>query len=208
MIVILGELGGKDEYGVVEALKAGAITKPVIAWVSGTCAALFKSEVQFGHAGENQGCFHLGDRSTSAWLPGSLHASNDGCVVLLSHAAAALHGARLFRCNAGARSGGELESAQAKNMALREAGALVPESFEGLEAAIRCACTSVLLAVLLLTGTTRVWGSGGAWSVSCSPTCSVSTVGRLKGSGASVPLPGTEGIKRALLALRCYGVVD
>lgn len=64
MIVILGELGGKDEYGVVEALKAGAITKPVVAWVSGTCAALFKSEVQFGHAGENQGCLHLGDRST------------------------------------------------------------------------------------------------------------------------------------------------
>ncbi len=30
MIVILGELGGRDEYGVVEALKAGAITKPVV----------------------------------------------------------------------------------------------------------------------------------------------------------------------------------
>lgn len=30
LIVILGELGGQDEYGVVEALKAGAITKPVV----------------------------------------------------------------------------------------------------------------------------------------------------------------------------------
>jgi len=30
MIVLLGELGGHDEYGVVEALKAGAITKPVV----------------------------------------------------------------------------------------------------------------------------------------------------------------------------------
>lgn len=30
MIVVLGELGGQDEYGVVEALKAGAITKPVV----------------------------------------------------------------------------------------------------------------------------------------------------------------------------------
>jgi succinyl-CoA synthetase alpha subunit len=30
MIVILGELGGQDEYGVVEALKSGAITKPVV----------------------------------------------------------------------------------------------------------------------------------------------------------------------------------
>lgn len=33
MIVILGELGGTDEYGVVEALKAGAITKPVVSLV-------------------------------------------------------------------------------------------------------------------------------------------------------------------------------
>eukprot|EP00798_Chlamydomonas_sp_ICE-L_P001678 gene1678-33073_t len=87
MIVILGELGGRDEYGVVEAMKAGSITKPVIAWVSGTCATLFKSEVQFGHAG--------------------------------------------------ARSGGEDESAQAKNAALQAAGAVVPESFEGFEESIR-----------------------------------------------------------------------
>ena len=58
-----------------------------MAWVSGTCATLFKSEVQFGHAG--------------------------------------------------ARSGSEMESAQAKNGALRDAGAVVPDSFEGLEAAIK-----------------------------------------------------------------------
>ena len=70
-----------------QAIKAGAITKPVVAWVSGTCATLFKSEVQFGHAG--------------------------------------------------ARSGSETESAQRKNAALRDAGAVVPNSFEGLEAAIK-----------------------------------------------------------------------
>lgn len=87
MIVVLGELGGQDEYGVVEAIKAGAISKPVVAWVSGTCATLFKSEVQFGHAG--------------------------------------------------ARSGGDKESAQAKNEALRDAGATVPTSFEGLEGTIK-----------------------------------------------------------------------
>mmetsp|Transcript_2124 Transcript_2124/g.5387 ORF Transcript_2124/g.5387 Transcript_2124/m.5387 type:complete len:610 (-) Transcript_2124:434-2263(-) len=87
MIVLLGELGGRDEYGVVEAIKAGAITKPVVAWVSGTCATLFKSEVQFGHAG--------------------------------------------------ARSGGDEESAQGKNAALKAAGAVVPESYEGFEAAIK-----------------------------------------------------------------------
>ena len=39
----------------MEALKAGAVTKPVVAWVSGTCATLFKSEVQFGHAGAKSG---------------------------------------------------------------------------------------------------------------------------------------------------------
>ena len=39
----------------VEALKQKRITKPVVAWVSGTCAKLFKSEVQFGHAGAKSG---------------------------------------------------------------------------------------------------------------------------------------------------------
>lgn len=37
------------------ALKEGRIRKPVVAWVSGTCAKLFKSEVQFGHAGAKSG---------------------------------------------------------------------------------------------------------------------------------------------------------
>ncbi|KAG6494630.1 hypothetical protein ZIOFF_042390 [Zingiber officinale] len=87
MIVVLGELGGRDEYSLVEALKEGKIHKPVVAWVSGTCARLFKSEVQFGHAG--------------------------------------------------AKSGGELESAQVKNQALRDAGAVVPTSYEAFETAIK-----------------------------------------------------------------------
>uniref|UniRef100_A0A0D6R5U4 ATP citrate synthase n=1 Tax=Araucaria cunninghamii TaxID=56994 RepID=A0A0D6R5U4_ARACU len=87
MMVVLGELGGRDEYSLVEALKQGKVHKPVVAWVSGTCARLFKSEVQFGHAG--------------------------------------------------AKSGGDLESAQAKNQALKEAGAIVPTSYEGLEAAVK-----------------------------------------------------------------------
>lgn len=50
MMVVLGEIGGRDEYSLVEALKQGKVQKPVVAWVSGTCARLFKSEVQFGHA--------------------------------------------------------------------------------------------------------------------------------------------------------------
>lgn len=88
MIVVLGELGGVDEYTLVDALKEKKITKPVVAWASGTCAPLFKSEVQFGHAGARSG-------------------SSDA------------------------------ESAAAKNAALKAAGAVVPESFEGFEEAIR-----------------------------------------------------------------------
>jgi len=87
LIVVLGELGGRDEYSLVDALKEGKVSKPVVAWVSGTCARLFKSEVQFGHAG--------------------------------------------------AKSGGDEESAQGKNKALADAGAIVPTSFEGLEATIK-----------------------------------------------------------------------
>ncbi len=80
--VVLGEVGGLEEYKIVDALKRGKILKPIVAWVTGTCAKVFPTEVQFGHAG--------------------------------------------------ARAGGAKETADAKNIALREAGAIVPESFDGL----------------------------------------------------------------------------
>ena len=51
MMVLLGEVGGIDEYAVAEAIKRGRITKPLVAWVMGTCASIFPYEVQFGHAG-------------------------------------------------------------------------------------------------------------------------------------------------------------
>ena len=51
MIVLLGEIGGTEEYRIIEAIKDGRIKKPVVAWCYGTCAAAFSSEVQFGHAG-------------------------------------------------------------------------------------------------------------------------------------------------------------
>ncbi|GAB0093892.1 ATP-citrate synthase [Sergentomyia squamirostris] len=51
MIVLLGEVGGVEEYEVCQALKDKRITKPLIAWCIGTCSGMFKSEVQFGHAG-------------------------------------------------------------------------------------------------------------------------------------------------------------
>ena len=80
MLVCLGEVGGTDEFTIVEALKAKKITKPLVIWVTGTCAKAFTAEVQFGHAG--------------------------------------------------AKADAEMEQADAKNQALRDAGAFVPDSFD------------------------------------------------------------------------------
>ncbi len=87
MIVLLGEVGGVEEYSVCEALKNGTITKPLVAWCIGTCAKIFPYEVQFGHAG--------------------------ACAT------------------------GNLQSADTKNKALREAGAVVPASFQDFGIAIK-----------------------------------------------------------------------
>jgi len=51
MMVLLGEVGGVEEYAIAEAVKSGQITKPVVAWCIGTCATMFTTDVQFGHAG-------------------------------------------------------------------------------------------------------------------------------------------------------------
>ena len=82
MLVLLGEVGGVEEYDVCRALTDGRITKPIVAWCIGTCASMFSSEVQFGHAG--------------------------------------------------ACANAERETALAKNKALAEAGAHVPQSFDDL----------------------------------------------------------------------------
>ncbi len=87
MIVLLGEVGGKDEYDVVDALKNREITKPLVAWCIGTCSKMFPAGVQFGHAG--------------------------------------------------AKARVDLETADVKNKALKEAGAIVPESFDDLGVEIR-----------------------------------------------------------------------
>ena len=87
MMVVLGEVGGKDEYEIADAIKKGEIKKPVVAWVTGTCVKVFPSEVQFGHAG--------------------------------------------------AMARGEEETADAKNAALTEAGAYVPNSYDDLDDLIR-----------------------------------------------------------------------
>lgn len=82
MLVLLGEVGGVEEYRVVEAVRNGTIKKPVVAWAIGTCAKMFTTDVQFGHAG--------------------------------------------------ALANSDLETADAKNKAMRAAGIIVPETFEKL----------------------------------------------------------------------------
>jgi ATP citrate (pro-S)-lyase len=94
MIVLLGEVGGTDEYVVVDALKKGKIKKPLVAWCIGTCSKVFPAEVQFGHAG--------------------------------------------------ARAGADLETADAKNKALKEAGAYVPTSFDDFDEQIKKAFTKLV----------------------------------------------------------------
>jgi len=51
ILVLLGEVGGVDEYDICRAVKEKRITKPLVAWCMGTCAKIFPYEVQFGHAG-------------------------------------------------------------------------------------------------------------------------------------------------------------
>ncbi|HEO99510.1 MAG TPA: ATP citrate synthase [Epsilonproteobacteria bacterium] len=50
-MILLGEVGGTEEYKVIDAVKSGKITKPIIAWCIGTIAKYYSSGVQFGHAG-------------------------------------------------------------------------------------------------------------------------------------------------------------
>ena len=49
-IVYYGELGGTDEYELVELIKNGTLTKPVVAYIAGIIGEKFDTPVQFGHA--------------------------------------------------------------------------------------------------------------------------------------------------------------
>ena len=87
LLVLLGEVGGVEEYRVIEAVQKGVIKKPIVAWAIGTCAKMFTTEVQFGHAGS--------------------------------------------------MANSELETASAKNLAMKQAGFLVPDTFEDLPIILR-----------------------------------------------------------------------
>jgi len=80
LLVCLGELGGTAEYEIAEAVRDKRIQKPLVMWVTGTCAKVLPGQVQFGHAG--------------------------------------------------AKADSTAETANAKNEALREAGVIVPNSFD------------------------------------------------------------------------------
>lgn len=45
MMVLLGEVGGVEEYEIAQAVKDGRIKKPVVAWCIGTCAKMFTTDV-------------------------------------------------------------------------------------------------------------------------------------------------------------------
>ena len=62
MLVCLGEIGGTEEYVIVNALKSGKIKKPLAIWVTGTAARILPKGLQFGHAGAMAGS----DRETAA----------------------------------------------------------------------------------------------------------------------------------------------
>ena len=49
-IVYYGELGGTDEYEVVELINTGQVTKPVICYIAGVIGEMFEQPIQFGHA--------------------------------------------------------------------------------------------------------------------------------------------------------------
>ena len=46
MLVLLGEVGGIEEYTVCDLLKEKRITKPIVAWCIGTCSDVFSTDVQ------------------------------------------------------------------------------------------------------------------------------------------------------------------
>lgn len=87
MLVLLGEVGGVEEYRVIDAVKKGIIKKPIVAWAIGTCAKMFATEVQFGHAGS--------------------------------------------------MANSDLETADAKNAAMKAAGFVVPDTFEDLPTVLK-----------------------------------------------------------------------
>ena len=71
ILLLLGEVGGTEELLICQAIKDKKITKPLIAWCIGTCAKMFTTEVQFGHAG----ALAQGDMETADYKNNALSAA-------------------------------------------------------------------------------------------------------------------------------------
>ena len=113
MLVLLGEVGGIEEYTVCDLLKDKRITKPIVAWCIGTCSDVFSTDVQV--------------RSYVQTINIIIDKNNYWCYT------------KWRSCNyqfqfghAGASASGVRETARAKNAALKDAGAVVPENFDEL----------------------------------------------------------------------------
>ena len=73
-LLLLGEVGGTEEYRVIEAVQDGRITKPVIGWCIGTIARHFSTGVQFGHAGASAGSdLETADSKNAAMRAAGMH---------------------------------------------------------------------------------------------------------------------------------------
>lgn len=49
-VVYFGELGGSDEYEIIELIRDKRFTKPLVAYIAGTIDDAFEERMQFGHA--------------------------------------------------------------------------------------------------------------------------------------------------------------
>jgi ATP-citrate lyase alpha-subunit len=49
--VLIGEIGGRLEIEVANAVKLGILKKPIIGWCIGTCSSKLVDNIQFGHGG-------------------------------------------------------------------------------------------------------------------------------------------------------------
>ncbi|KRY21399.1 ATP-citrate synthase [Trichinella patagoniensis] len=118
MMVMLGEIGGVEEYKVCELLKNGKIKKPLVAWCIGTCASFLPSEV-YGYMNCLNKCRQCKNRDVKVGVGLSL----DVLSVQFGHS--------------GASAAAEKETACSKNRALKDAGAHVPNTFDDLATCIK-----------------------------------------------------------------------
>lgn len=142
MLVLLGEVGGADEYDVCDALKSGRITKPVVAWCIGTCASIFPFEVRFQRICARR-LRHTFTHRCGKLLHYPSEGPTDTTLPLTNHrfnvclANSPLNNYQVQFGHAGACARGQGETAADKNAALAAAGAVVPVSFDEFPSKIK-----------------------------------------------------------------------